>query len=91
MPLLSSLLLLSFPVWGTAIAVGLIVLFHSEFANAVIVIVGIALIGLSGAPIFASPNMGSAQKAFLLVLYFLASAVAVFVVGLSLLCLHKCS
>ncbi len=82
---------LTFPIWGTVAAVGLIILFNSEAATTLIVVIGVLLTALSSAPIIKSAQLGSVAKVLLTCLYFGASALVVFVLGLFLLCMHQCN
>jgi len=83
--------MLTFPIWGTVGAVGLIIWLNSEKAVTLIVLVGVILVALSSAPIVTSKRLTGGEKVSLTLAYFVAAAIAVVVIGLFLLCMHKCS
>ena len=78
-------------MWGTAIAVPLIILFNSQAFSQFIVLLGFFGVALSSAPIVTSKTLGLGSKIFLVFLYFVGASIVVVLLGMALLCLHKCS
>jgi NADH:ubiquinone oxidoreductase subunit K len=93
---------LTLPVWGTLVAVGLIVA-QNVFLGGVlsdtvrsnvtqlIVSAGVLLVAYSAAPIVTSSQLGLGAKIMLTLLYYLGAAIVVFVLGLFLLCMYRCN
>jgi hypothetical protein len=90
-PKLKSIIYLSFPAWGTMVGVGLILLFGSESATTLIVLIGVGLTALSSAPIVNSTSLGTGEKIGFILLYFCVSTIVIFILGLFLLCMHQCN
>jgi hypothetical protein len=86
-----SLVTLATPLWGTLVAVPIIILGNSEALTSLIMVLG-AIGVLAGAmPIARSHTLGLIDKVFLISLYLAGSAILVVLLGMALLCLHRCN
>ncbi len=83
MKLVKSLALLTLPIWGLLVVMGLVSLLPNggNTSGNVLLFVGVLLLFGGATPIFLLERHGALSKAFLFVLYACASSVAMFVTG----------
>jgi hypothetical protein len=84
------LIAFAFPLWGTALGVGLIVLFNREAVFALVVGVGTVLVLVNGIWLAVTRDEASNNGAWCLG-YLFGSAVVVLISGLFLLCMRQCN
>ena len=89
---MKSFLTIAFPVWGTVVAVGLILFFESQKITTLIVVLGGCLVvANSCARVWDTQSHSTVTAIFLSLKHLLFSAVVVVVLGLFLLCMHQCN
>lgn len=90
-PSLLRFLSLTFALWGTPVAVWFITRAHSETVTPLVVGLSALLLLLSSWPIAAAEGMGVPGKVLGTLGYLLVSCIVILILGLFLLCMHKCS